>query len=239
MWNPHKLLEMSGVSRLREEVVEEFENLFREDRAHAQIYAICFELGDRFLIGEAVAAAEKELGRRGVHELVAEALCSMVWWRLLAPASHGHRLGLDWRLDSVLLRYEEVFEVPNAVRFTYQSLLEGLGWSWREGVLRYLCAIKDPFAEMGVEAVSKLLSKGVFGLYVSAKSIKEACLEAEYPRDPGAFIAELKGGGVLSPRVDLSHNAIFLREALEKGLGRGPFYELNRGLFVKEIRVKS
>ena len=230
---------MPRLSCLREEVLDEFESIFGEDRIHALIYAICLGLGDRFSIGEAVAAVEKGLGRKGVRQLVAEALCSMVWWRLLAPASHGHRLGLDWRLDSVLVRDEEVFEVPNAVRFTYQSLLEGLGWSWREGVLRYLLAIKDPFAEMGVEAVSKLLSKGVFGLYVSAKSIKEACLEAEYPRDPGAFIAELKGGGVLSPRVDLSHNTIFLREALEKGLGRGPFYELNRGLFVKEIRVKS
>jgi hypothetical protein len=143
-------------------------------------------------------------------------------WRLLLPVRTLKSAAWEDRL--LLCEPGESYEVPNIVRYLVEEASRTGGWdSWH--------ALTKLFREMGEpnwERISKLveeLGKRSKDYRVTAVQIKKICNELGMGDRVDALIAELKGGGVMSPK---------LGSLAEVSRAASPIYELNPSLFLKK-----
>jgi hypothetical protein len=141
--------------------------------------------------------------------------------RLLVP-TRSARGALEWG-DAVLLpKPGEMFKMPNVVNCLVEEAIRTGRWDPDNAVAKV-------FMIMGVsewEEMPKLVQKlgeEAKNCKVNAIQIKRVCGELDLEDKVDLLIAELKGSGVLSPRLGS------LNEVIREG---SPLYELNPSLFV-------
>jgi len=156
------------------------------------------------------------------EEDLEEALIELEGLRALLPARSKVGRGLAWEFRVLSLRVDEEFEMPLSIYYALEGLASTGTWSYEYAAQRYFEAIKEPLADLFIDALKRLLSKCT-AMMVSAEDIKEAVVEAGLPIEKvGIFISELKGGGFISPIITMTQ--------LQRSI-RGPLYELNPLLF--------
>ena len=143
-------------------------------------------------------------------------------WRLLLPVRTLKSAAWEDRL--LVAKPEELYEVPNIVRYLAEEASRTGYWNPEH-------AITELFREMGEpdwEQMPKLvewLEEQAKDYRITAAQIKMVCNELGLGDRVDALIAELKGSGIMSPKLGA------LAEVSRAGV---PIYELNPSLFIKK-----
>lgn len=151
---------------------------------------------------------------------VAEVLLLADKWRLILPLSTVKTSSWEDRLfqsNSLAL-----YEMPNIVKYMVEKALKTGYWEPDHAILKI-------FEDMGErewismpKLVKKLCKKAKYSV-VTAIQIKEVCNELNIGDRVDSLIAELKGSGVISPKLGS------IAEVLRAG---SPIYEVNPSLCV-------
>jgi hypothetical protein len=145
-------------------------------------------------------------------------------WRLLLPVRTLKSAAWEDRL--LLCEPGEWYEIPNIVR----CLVEEACWT---GCWDPEYAITNLFKEMGEPAWERMpklverLQEQAENYRIAAVQIKKACSQLGLGDRVDMLIAELKGSGVMSPKLGS------LAEVTREGT---PLYELNPSLFIKRVK---
>lgn len=142
-------------------------------------------------------------------------------WRLLLPVRT--KKSSDWEDRLLLLKDDELFEMPNIVRYLVKNSLNTGKWDIRNAVLEFFKDFKDPYYNQIPDLVQSIMKKSLNNI-VDANQIKKACLELSLINRVDSLIAELKAAGFMSPR---------LGPIIEASMRGVPLYELNPSLFPK------
>ncbi len=140
--------------------------------------------------------------------------------RLLIPVRTSRALA--WEDRMILFRRGEVFEMPNVIGHLIRYVKKTGEWDPDHAVRRYL-------EEIGEKAPEEILTlfnnvkKDSKDYKITPEAILRASEELNLTAEMGRIIAELKGGGIISPCL------------------RNPsrlLYEINPSLVIKEIPVE-
>jgi len=143
-------------------------------------------------------------------------------WRLLLPVRTLKSAAWEDRL--LVTKPKELYEVPNIVRYLAEEASKTGCWDPEH-------AITELFREMGEPAWERMpklaerLWEQAKDYRITAAQIKMVCNELGLGDRVDALIAELKGSGVMSPKLGA------LAEVSRAGM---PIYELNPSLFIKK-----
>jgi len=143
-------------------------------------------------------------------------------WRLLLPVRTLKSAAWEDRL--LVTKPEELYEAPNIVRYLVEDASRTGRWNPEQ-------AITELFREMGepdwgqMPKMVERLGEQAKDYRITAAQIKMVCNELGLGDRVDALIAELKGSGVMSPKLDA------LAEVSRAGM---PIYELNPSLFIKK-----
>ncbi|GEM_PF-6968018 len=169
-------------------------------------------MSDVFLLGEEWNVFYQEGGIRGD---------CLAWGNRLNLPSLGER-----------------YEIPRIISLGVRKLEEERRQeTWQELVREYFWEIGALYAEKVPLVLRYAVERGVCGM-VNASSLEEGCLRVGL-NNTGAIIAELKGGGIISPSVHcgvfLKKPEIFVAKHEDKKLMRefldgAPIYQLNKAL---------
>ena len=141
-------------------------------------------------------------------------------WGLIFPVRTLKSAAWEDRL--LVAKPEELYEVPNIVRYLAEDARKT--GRWEAG--RALAELFRDMGEPNWEQIPKLveeLGKQSRDYRVTASQIKTVCNELGLGDSVDALIAELKGSGVMSPKLSA------LAEVSRAGV---PIYELNPSLFI-------
>ena len=142
-------------------------------------------------------------------------------WRLLLPVRTLKSAAWEDRL--LVTKPEELYEAPNIVRYLVEDASRTGRWNPEQ-------AITELFREMGepdwgqMPKMVERLGEQAKDYRITAAQIKMVCNELGLGDRVDALIAELKGSGVMSPKLGA------LAEVSRAGM---PIYELNPSLFIK------
>lgn len=217
-----------GFLMYAEEIIQFLASLLEESRNVSNLmYKILSLKEDRISFRDILSLAEDITGDRLLgKELAEETILSMYWWRMLLPIRMKHVKNLSWENRLLISNLNEVFEIPPCIRYAFESLCVRGTWDYEYSVYRYFSRIKEPYKDLILHVVNGFVKKVFFKYYVTATSIREECRRQNFPSSRvGVLIAELKGGGFISPIV-FSPLPKILR------LKEEPLYELNKALFV-------
>ncbi len=169
-------------------------------------------LNDVFLLGEEWNAFYPESGIKGD---------CLAW---------GNRLNLPTK--------GERYEIPRIIALGVQRFEEEAKQeNWLNLVKEYFSNINAPYANKTPQILQYAIRESISNM-INAASIEEGCLKVGL-KNPGAIIAEMKGGGIISPSVQYG---IFLRKPevfanngeesrlMKKFLEGAPIYQLNKAL---------
>jgi len=143
-------------------------------------------------------------------------------WRLLLPVRTLKSAAWEDRL--LVTKPEELYEAPNIVRYLVEDASRTGRWNPEQ-------AITELFREMGepdwgqMPKMVERLGEQAKDYRITAAQIKMVCNELGLGDRVDALIAELKGSGVMSPKLGA------LAEVSRAGM---PVYELNPSLFIKK-----
>jgi len=143
-------------------------------------------------------------------------------WRLLLPVRTLKSAAWEDRL--LVTKPEELYEAPNIVRYLVEDASRTGRWNPEQ-------AITELFREMGepdwgqMPKMVERLGEQAKDYRITAAQIKMVCNELGLGDRIDALIAELKGSGVMSPKLGA------LAEVSQAGM---PIYELNPSLFIKK-----
>ena len=216
-----------------EEIIQFLASLLEESRDVSNLmYKILSLKEDRISFRDILFLAEDITGDRLLgKELAEETILSMYWWRMLLPIRMKHVKNLSWENRQLLSNLNEIFEIPICIRYAFECLCKNGTWDHEYSIYRYFSEIKEPYKDLILHVVNELVEKTVSKYYVTASSIREECRRQNFPSARvGILIAELKGGGFISPIV-FSPLPKILR------LKEEPLYELNKALFVLELEA--
>ena len=118
--------------------------------------------------------------------------------RLLIPKASAKSMAWEDRLARFTT--DEVYEMPHAVRSLIQIALERDVWNPREAVKKYLNEIGESKTEAILKLLDRLMEASV-DHRVDAEKLRGLAEELALGREINRIIAELKGGGVLSPTL--------------------------------------
>ncbi|MHA1722554.1 MAG: hypothetical protein ACTSXW_05690 [Candidatus Baldrarchaeia archaeon] len=217
------------------EIIQFLASLFEESRDVSNLmYRILSLEEDRISFKDILFLAEDITGDRSLgKELAEETILSMYWWRMLLPIRMKHVKNLSWENRLLLSDLDEIFEIPICIRYAFEGLCKNGTWDHEYSIYRYFSEIKEPCKDLILHVVNGLVEKTVSKYYVTASSIREECKRQNFPSSRvGILIAELKGGGFISPLV-FSPLPKILR------LKEEPLYELNKALFVLKLQAFS
>jgi len=130
-----------------------------------------------------------------------------------------------WEDRLLLAKPGELYEVPNIARYLVKNASKTGRWNPRY-------AIAELFKKMGeaawkrIPALVKGLGQQANDYRITAVQIKEVCSELDLGDKVDVLIAELKGSGVMSPK---------LGSIAEVSRAGSPIYELNPSLFIKSL----
>ena len=161
-----------------------------------------------------------EEARRLLGDEVDEVLQLANYLRLLIPVRSTND-SLNWSDAVLLLQSGEIYKMPNIVRHLVAEAAITGRWD-PEGAVRTL------FQEMGdpdwnlIPALVRKVCEEAIAYRVNGFKLDRMYREAGLGSKVGAMILELKGAGILSPKLD---------DFAEVQNARSPVYELNRSLF--------
>ncbi len=131
----------------------------------------------------------------------------------------------------------EKYEIPRIISLGVEKFEEQNQENWLDLVKEYFIRIRAPYAEKTPQILQHAINESICNM-INATSIEQGCMKVGL-KNPGAIIAEMKGGGIISPSV---HYGIFLRKPevlsnsdeegrlMKKFLEGAPIYQLNKAL---------
>jgi hypothetical protein len=141
-------------------------------------------------------------------------------WRLLLPVRTVKSAAWEDRL--LLCKPEESYEVPNIIRY----IVEGAGktgyWNTADAIIRLFKEMGEPAWERMPKLIERFGEKAI-DHRISAAKIRKTCIELGMENRVDMLIAELKGSGVMSPKLGS------FAEVNREG---SPLYELNPSLYI-------
>jgi hypothetical protein len=179
-----------------------------------------------------VLAYASERGRVSYHEIgeiissdAGDVLLLGNEWRLILPVRTIKSAAWEDRL--LLFELGEEYEIPNIVRcLVEEAKITG---RWEAGR-----ALAELFREMGetnweqIPELVKELGQQANIYKITAIQIKEICSKLALGNRVDTLIAELKGSGVMSPK---------LGSLAEVSSAETPIYELNPSLFLQSMKM--
>jgi hypothetical protein len=143
-------------------------------------------------------------------------------WRLLLPVRTLKSTAWEDRL--LVAKPEELYELPNIVRYLVEDAGKTGHWNPEYAITKLFREMGEPNWEQIPELVEELEQQAK-NYRITAIQIKEICSKLALGNRVDTLIAELKGSGVMSPKLGS------LAEVSRAGT---PIYELNPSLFVKK-----
>ena len=179
-------------------------------------------------LAQVLARAYKE-GRISCHEVeeivndnLEDVLLLGSEWRLLLPVRTLKSAAWEDRL--LLAEPGEVYEVPDIIRYLVEDAQKTGRWEIEHAIAGLFRDMGEPGWEQLPKLVKWLVEQAK-DCRISAAQIKKVCSELGLGDRVDALVAELKAGGVMSPK---------LGPLAEVSRAEVPIYELNRSLFVGE-----
>jgi hypothetical protein len=176
-----------------------------------------------------VLAHASERGRVAYHEIgeiisgdAEDVLLLGNEWRLLLPVRTLKSTAWEDRL--LLSEPGEEYEIPNIVRCLVEEAKITGHWNPEYAITKLFREMGEPDWEQIPELV-KELGQQAKNYKITAIQIKEICSKLGLGGRVDALIAELKGSGVMSPKLGS------LAEVSRAGT---PIYELSPSLFIKK-----
>ena len=130
----------------------------------------------------------------------------------------------DWEDRVFLAELGEMYEVPNIIRFLVENAGQTGEWVPDNALVEAFRLAGEPQWKLLPKLVTKLGERSQH-LRIDAVQIKEVCIELGLGNRVDALIAELKGSGVMSPKLGS------LAEVTRAGF---PMYELNPSIFIRK-----
>lgn len=144
-------------------------------------------------------------------------------WRLLLPVRTS-RCG-EWDNRVLLAEPGETYELPNIVKWLVKDARRTGEWDTGHALCELFKTMREPEWERLPMLVQKLMEISK-DHRISAAGIKEACRLVGLEDRVDGLIAELKGSGVLSPRLGPLAGLAARKDA-------GPIYEMTPCLFAQ------
>jgi hypothetical protein len=148
--------------------------------------------------------------------------------RLLLPTRSASGT-LEWGDAVLLLKPGEMYKIPNVVKCLVEEAIRTGRWDPDSAVSKVFMIMGESEWEEMPELVQKL-GEEAKDCKINAIQIKRVCTELDLEGKVDLVIAELKGGGVMSPKLGS------LTEVIKEG---SPVYELNPSLSVNRTRKCS
>jgi len=158
---------------------------------------------------------------RIVNDNVEDVLLLGDEWRLLLPVRT--RKSAAWEDRLLLCEPGESYEVPNIVRCLVEEASTTGCWDPEHAITKLFKEMGEPAWERMPKLIGRLGEQGE-DYRIAAVQIKKTCSELGLGDRVDTLIAELKGSGVMSPKLGS------LAEVIREG---SPLYELNPSLFMK------
>jgi hypothetical protein len=181
-----------------------------------------------------VLAHATERGRVSYHEIeeiisgdAEDVLLLGNEWRLILPVRTLKSAAWEDRL--LLFEPGEGYEIPNIVRYLVEEAK--ITGRWEAGR-----ALAELFREMGetnweqIPELVKELGQQAKNYKITATQVKEICSKLALGNRADTLIAELKGSGVMSPK---------LGSLAEVSRAETPIYELNPSLFLQSMKMRT
>jgi hypothetical protein len=143
-------------------------------------------------------------------------------WRLIFPVRTLKSAAWEDRL--LVAKPEELYEVPNIVRYLVEEAKITGRWNPKYAITKLFREMGEPDWEQ-IPKLVKELGQQAKNYKITAVQINAICSELGLGGRVDALIAELKGSGVMSPK---------LGSLAEVSRARTPIYELNPSLFIKK-----
>lgn len=188
--------------------------------------ALCF-LGEEELIPDLAkillyASTEDSVSCRKIKGIIKnnpdEILLLTNEWRLLLPVRTIKSSGWEDRL--LLFKDNELYEMPNIVRYLVRYSLDTGKWDVKNAVFTFFKDLKDPDFKRMPDLTEAIMGKSLHNI-VNANQIKKVCMELSLINRVDGLIAELKAAGFMSPK---------LGTLVEASMLGAPIYELNPSL---------
>lgn len=149
-------------------------------------------------------------------------------WRLLIP-TRSTRDTLEWEDALLLAKPGETYKMPNVVKYLVEEAIQTGRWEPESAIAEIFKVMGEPEWDKMQNLVQKLGEESQY-YRTNATQIKKICRELDLEDRVNSLIAELKGSGVMSPRVSS------LAEVIREG---SPIYELNPCLFTEKERRRK
>ena len=143
-------------------------------------------------------------------------------WRLLLPVRTIKSAA--WEDRMLVTNPEEMYELPNIVRYLVEDAQRTGYWNPRRAIAKLFGDMGEPNREQVPKLVERL-GEQAENCRITAVQISEICSELGMGDGVDALIAQLKGSGVISPK---------LGPLAEVSRAAFPIYELNPSLFAKK-----
>ncbi len=149
------------------------------------------------------------------QEIKEELLIFTYMERLIIPV----RTSMSSQWNDRLLTFEDeaLFEMPNVIQYLIQEANKQGRWNTTYAIQEYLKEIGEARTEDIARLVEKLKKMAEYKK-ITSETIKNACSDLNIEFDLNKIIAELKGGGIISPTLP----------GFSK---RFPSYEINSALY--------
>ena len=116
--------------------------------------------------------------------------------RLLIPARTSRALA--WEDRMMIFKSGEVFEMPNVIGYLIRNVEETGEWNPDQAVRTYLEEIGEKTPEAIISLFNKVKEDAKY-FRITPEVILRASEELKLTAEIGRIIAELKGGGIISP----------------------------------------
>jgi hypothetical protein len=208
-------------------------SIFRESSETSRLILEILKAGKRIVSYGEILSSARSLGFKA-EDLVREAILSMYGWRMLLPLKGRGGIGLAWEQRACTFRPNELYEVPQCILYVFEEFQVKAVWNYRYAVEKYFRLIGEPRRFKIAEIVDEIVDKAYFKLFTNGAKIREICVKRSFPEEKiGVLVAELKGGGFMSPTLIAIKPATKLEEEMFRG---APIYELNKALFVLKLK---
>jgi len=141
-------------------------------------------------------------------------------WRLLLAVRTAKSSSWEDRL--LLIKEGEVYEIPNIIRYLVREALQTAKWNPENAIIELFKEFGDPDWEQIPGLVRSIADKAT-DHKITGNQIKKICLQFGLSNRVDGLIAELKGAGIMSPKLG----------SIPDVLGaKSPIYELNPSVII-------
>jgi hypothetical protein len=144
--------------------------------------------------------------------------------KLLIPKESFSKT-MEWDDRTFLNISDETFEIPNVIKHLVTEALHSGFWNNEKAIIKTFKQIGDPNYKTMPILVKKLYQYSK-NYHISGTQIKRLCEELLLDDKVNSLISELKGSGVMSPKLTSS-----LFQSVKQ---KSPIYKLNPSLFKNE-----